>query len=248
MPPEAANSFAFVVVQHLDPGRKSMLSELVGQYTRMPVREVTDGMVVKRGNVYVIPPNNDIALLTGQAAPDGAEQPARLRLPIDFFFRSLAQERRDRAVAVILSGTGTDGTLGLKAIKEAGGLVIVQQPDTAQYDGMPRSAIATGLADYVLPPGDMAARLYAYAQRVVGPALQGDAEQREAAVRGRSRCGRSSSCSALRPATISPATSRTRSSGASTAASPSTSSNPWKRTSTTSSRTPARSPSCSGSC
>ena len=169
MPQQAESALALVIIQHLDPDRKSLLSDLVRQYTRMTVHEVTDGMRVRPGHAYIIPPNKDMALLNGRLRLLEPSNPRGLRLPIDYFFRSLAQDRREQAIAVILSGTGTDGTLGLKAIKEGGGLVIAQQPDSAQYDGMPRSAIATGLVDYILPPDAMAARLLAYAQHIYGP-------------------------------------------------------------------------------
>jgi two-component system, chemotaxis family, CheB/CheR fusion protein len=158
---------AFVIVQHLDPDHKSILIDLVKRYTRLPVYKVEDEMVVKPGCVYVIPPNRDLALLDGKLHL--LEPTARhgLRLPIDFFFLSLAQDQREHAVGVILSGTGTDGTLGVKAIKEAGGMVMAQSPESAGYDGMPRSAIATGLVDYALPPDRMLQELSAYVQRAL---------------------------------------------------------------------------------
>ncbi len=167
MPAEAEDTTALVLVQHLDPDRKSLLADLVRQHTRMQVAEVTDGMEVQPGRAYTIPPNKDMALLNGRLRLLPPSMPRGLRLPIDFFFRSLAQDRREKAIGVVLSGAGTDGTLGIKAIKEGGGLVMVQAPESAQYDGMPRSAIGTGLADAILPPDEMPAQLFGYIQRAL---------------------------------------------------------------------------------
>jgi two-component system, chemotaxis family, CheB/CheR fusion protein len=164
MPADTESGMAFVLVQHLDPGHKSMLTELVRRYTKMQVFEVTDGMQVEPNCTYIIPPNKDMALMRGHLHLMEPVLPRGLRLPIDFFFRSLAQDRAEAAICIVLSGTGTDGTLGLRAIKEAGGMAMAQAPTTAGYDGMPRSAIATGLSDYVLPPGEMPAQLIAFAQ------------------------------------------------------------------------------------
>jgi two-component system CheB/CheR fusion protein len=168
MPADTESGMAFVLVQHLAPDHKSILSDLVRRYTRMQVFEVEDGMTIKPNCAYIIPPNRDMALLNGtlqllqQAAPHG------LRLPIDFFFRSLAQDQHERAICIVLSGTGSDGTLGVRAIKGEGGMVMAQNPESTEYDGMPRSAIATGLVDYVLPPAEMPARLIAYAAHAFG--------------------------------------------------------------------------------
>jgi two-component system CheB/CheR fusion protein len=164
MPADTESGMAFVLVQHLDPGHKSMLTELVRRYTKMQVFEVTDGMEVEPNCTYIIPPNKDMALLRGRLHLMEPASPRGLRLPIDFFFRSLAQDRGEAAICIVLSGTGTDGTLGLRAIKEAGGMAMTQAPSTAGYNGMPNSAISTGLADYILPPGEMPAQLIAFAQ------------------------------------------------------------------------------------
>ncbi|MCU0508042.1 MAG: chemotaxis protein CheR, partial [Anaerolineae bacterium] len=169
--PEAQSALAFVIVQHLDPDRKSLLGDLIGKHTRMRVVEATDGLHVERGTVSVIPPNKDLALVDGKLRLIEPVTPRGLRLSVDFFFRSLANDRRDKAVAVVLSGSGTDGTVGLRAIKEAGGLALAQQPDTAQYDSMPRSALATGLVDLVLPPEEMPAHIVAYLSRALGKTL-----------------------------------------------------------------------------
>ncbi|MBI5603544.1 MAG: DUF745 domain-containing protein [Deltaproteobacteria bacterium] len=168
MPPDTETGMAFVVVQHLDPDHKSILIDLVRQYTRMRVFKVEDGMEVEPNCVYVIPPNRDMAFLNGKLHLLEPEAPRGLRLPIDFFFRSLAQDQHERAICIVLSGTGTDGTLGLKAIKGEGGMAMAQSSESAAYDGMPRSAIATGLVDYVLPPDKMPEQLIAYGQHAFG--------------------------------------------------------------------------------
>ena len=172
MPPDMEPGMAFVLVQHLDPDHKSILIELVRKYTRMQVFKVEDGMEVEPNYIYVIPPNRDMAFLDGKLHLLEPGAPRGLRLPIDFFFRSLAQDQHERAICIVLSGTGTDGTLGLKAIKGEGGMAMVQSPESAAYDGMPRSAIATGLVDYVLPPDKMPDQLIAYVKHAFGHRLQ----------------------------------------------------------------------------
>jgi two-component system, chemotaxis family, CheB/CheR fusion protein len=162
MPAETDSGFAFVIVQHLDPDHKSVLTDLVQRYTRMEVFEVTDGIKVLPNRTYIIPPNKDLALLDGRLQLLEPAVPRGRRLPIDFFFRSLAQDRGEQAVCLVMSGNGTDGTLGLRAVKESGGMAMVQDPETAEYDGMPRSAISTGLADYVVAPASMPEQLMAY--------------------------------------------------------------------------------------
>jgi two-component system CheB/CheR fusion protein len=156
------SGMAFVLVQHLDPTHKSILSELISRYTKMKVFEAKDGMNVEANCVYIIPPNRDMTILHETLQVIEPEAPHGHREPIDFFFRSLAQDQRERAICIILSGTGTGGTLGMKAVKEEGGLAMVQEPESAKYDGMPRSAIATRLADYILPPDKMPEQLIAY--------------------------------------------------------------------------------------
>ncbi|MGD9817128.1 MAG: chemotaxis protein CheB [Desulfomonilaceae bacterium] len=163
MPPNSG--MAFVIVQHLDPTHKSILTELLGRYTKMKVIEVKDGMTVERNKVYVIPPNRYLAILGKKLhLLESGEIPGP-RVPIDFFFRSLAKDLQQKAICIVLSGTGTEGALGLRAIKGDGGMAMVQDPDTAKYDGMPRHAIATGLADYVLSPDKMPGELIAFVQR-----------------------------------------------------------------------------------
>jgi two-component system CheB/CheR fusion protein len=159
---------AFVLVQHLDPNHESILTDLIGRYTRMPVYEVKDGMVVQPNCVYVIPPNRDMTLEYGTLQLQEPAEPHGHRLPIDLFFRSLALSKQEQAIGIILSGTGSDGTLGVRAIKAEGGMVMAQSPESGEYDGMPRSAIATGLVDYILPPAEMPNQLIAYVTQVFG--------------------------------------------------------------------------------
>lgn len=159
---------AFVLVQHLDPTHKSILSDLIGRYTRMPVYEVKESMVVQPDCVYVISPNHDLVIEYGVLQIQEPAEPRGHRLPIDLFFRSLAQNKQEMAIGIVLSGTGNDGTLGIRAIKTEGGMVMVQSPESSEYDGMPRSAIATGLADYILAPAEMPAQLIAYVNQVFG--------------------------------------------------------------------------------
>jgi len=172
MPADTEPGMAFVLVQHLAPDHKSILTEIIQRYTRMQVFEVEDGMVVKSNCAYIIPPNRDMALLNGTLQLLEPSEPRGQRLPIDFFFHSLARDQRERAICVVLSGTGSDGTLGLRAIKGEGGMAMAQSPDTTEFDGMPGSAIGTGLVDYVLPPDEMPAQLIAYATHAFGPNSQ----------------------------------------------------------------------------
>jgi two-component system CheB/CheR fusion protein len=162
MPADVDPGMAFVLVQHLAPDHKSILTDLLQRYTRMQVFEVEDGMKVRRNCAYIIPPNRDMALLNGSLQLLEPFAPRGQRLPINFFFRSLAQDQRDRAIGIVLSGTGSDGTLGVRAIKGEGGMVMAQTPDSTEFDGMPRSALATGLVDFELPPAEMPAQLIAY--------------------------------------------------------------------------------------
>ena len=156
-----ASGLAFVIVQHLDPTHEGAMPELLQRATRMPVEQVRDGMRVQADHVYVIPPGKDLSILRGVLHLSEPGSPRGLRLPIDGFLRALATDQRSKSVAVILSGMGTDGTLGLRAVKESGGLVLVQEPSSAKFDSMPRSAISTRLADLVAPPQDLPTRLLA---------------------------------------------------------------------------------------
>nr|CRH04913.1 putative MCP methyltransferase/methylesterase, CheR/CheB with PAS/PAC sensor [Candidatus Magnetococcus massalia] len=151
----ANTGMAFIIVQHLDAKHASILSELVGQYTLMQVDQITHGVHVRPNHVYVIPPNRTLSIRQGllhlTAPPEKPPHP----LTVDIFFRTLAEDTKERSIAIILSGTGSDGTQGLRAIKEVGGVVIAQDPETTQFDGMPTSAINTGLVDLILPPISM---------------------------------------------------------------------------------------------
>jgi chemotaxis methyl-accepting protein methylase len=153
---------AFVVVQHLDPKHKGMLPELLQRATKMKVVQVTDRIRVRPDRVYVIPPNRDLSLFHGTLHLLAPVAPGGLRLPINSFFLSLAEDQRERSIGVILSGMGSDGTLGLKAIKEQAGLAVVQDPATAKFDAMPRSAVEAGLADIVGAANTLPAKLIAY--------------------------------------------------------------------------------------
>lgn len=150
---------AFVVVSHLGPDHKGMLAELLQHYTSMAVRQAEDGMKLRPNSIYVIPPNADLSILQGRLQLLEPVAPRGLRTPIDYFFKQLAQDQRERGVGIILSGMGTDGTQGVKAIKEQLGLVLVQDPATAKYDAMPHSALGTGLVDMVAPAKDLPVRL-----------------------------------------------------------------------------------------
>lgn len=145
---------AFVLIQHLDPKHHSILSELVSKETDMPVVEVTDGVRIEPNHIYVIPPNATLSISDCKLRL-GPREEALKHMSIDHFMRSLAEAQGNRAIGVILSGTGTDGTLGMREIQAQGGVTLVQDETTAKYEGMPRSAIAAGCVDHVLPPGKL---------------------------------------------------------------------------------------------
>ena len=157
VPPDSG--LAFVLVSHLDPDHVSMLTEILQRVTAMPVVEARDQMAVEQNRVYVIPPNRDMAIFHGVLQLSVPAEPRGQRMPIDAFLRSLAEDQGEKAVGIILSGTGTDGTQGLRAILGAGGITLVQAPATAKYDAMPQSAIRAGFASHVLPVEDMPAVL-----------------------------------------------------------------------------------------
>ena len=165
MPPDS--DIAFALVSHLDPTHTSILPELIQKKTKMSVKQVKDGMKVEPNHVYIIPPNKEMAILNGTLQLLKKVTPRSIHLPIDSFFRSLAKDQTSNAIGIILSGTGTDGTLGLRAIKEEAGMVMVQDLDSAKYDGMPRSAVATGLVDYVLPPEKMPNQLLNFTRHTI---------------------------------------------------------------------------------
>ncbi len=162
MPIDTDPDMAFVLVQHLAPDHSSILTDLIQRYTRMKVYEVENGMQVQPNCAYIIPPNRDMALLNGTLQLLMPFAPRGQRLPIDFFFRSLAQDQHERAIGIILSGTGSDGTSGARAIKAEGGIVMAQNTESTEFSGMPCSIIATGLVDYVMPPAEMPAQLITY--------------------------------------------------------------------------------------
>lgn len=162
MPADKDPDMAFVLVQHLAPDHKSILINLIQRYTRMQVSEVEDGVEVQPNRVYIIPPNRDMAVLNGTLQLLEPSDARGHRLPIDFFFQSMAQDLHERAVCIVLSGTGSDGARGIREVKAEGGMVMAQTLDSAEYDGMPRSAIATGDVDFILPAAEMPARLIAY--------------------------------------------------------------------------------------
>jgi two-component system CheB/CheR fusion protein len=160
MRPDAGLSF--VVVQHLSPDFRSLMDELLSRRTQIAIHRVEDGMVVEPNAIYLIPPKKEMIITGGRLLLSDKDPSTGLSLPIDTFFRSLAQDVGERAVGIILSGTGSDGSRGIRAIHEAGGLLIAQSVETAKFDGMPRSAIDTGVVDLVLPPEEMSAALLNY--------------------------------------------------------------------------------------
>jgi two-component system CheB/CheR fusion protein len=156
------SGMAFIIVQHLDPTHKGIMHELLRRATSMEVFQVKDRMRIKPNCVYVIPPNKDMSILHGVLHLFEPTTPRGLRLPIDFFLRSLASDRQECSIGVILSGMGSDGTMGLRAIKEKMGVALVQDPASAKFDSMPRSAIGAGLADLVAPAEDLPGKIIAY--------------------------------------------------------------------------------------
>ena len=153
---------AFIVVSHLDPNHVSIMPELIQRSTKMKCFPAEDGMVVEPNHVYVAPPNRDLAVLHGTIQLMEPLEAHGFRLPIDFFFRSLSADAGEKAICIILSGMASDGTAGLRAVKSELGMVMVQDPRSAKFDGMPSSAIKTELADYILPPEEMAPLLIKY--------------------------------------------------------------------------------------
>lgn len=161
----ADSGIAFVLIPHLDPSHESLMVELLSKWTSMPVVEAKHGMRVQVNSVYVIPPNFFLSISSGLLQLSEPPKERGFRTSIDFFLRSLAQDQGERSIGIVLSGTGSHGALGVREIKLAGGMVIAQQPDTAEYDQMPQSAIDTGVVDCVLAPGEMPAALVQYVQQ-----------------------------------------------------------------------------------
>lgn len=153
---------AYLVIQHLAPDYKSMMNELLARFTKLAIKKITDGLLVEANTIYLIPPSHNLTIYHGSLYLQPYNPQRSFNLPVDVFLRSLANDQEKQAIAVILSGTGSDGTLGVKAIKEMGGMVIVQEEESAKFNGMPRNAIATGLADYILPPAKMGEAIRTY--------------------------------------------------------------------------------------
>src|SRR5262249_48211886 len=153
----------FVVVTHLHPGRVSLMPELLARHCPMPMLQVNGRTALEPNHVYLAAPGGTLAILNGVLHPMEAPEGPR-HLPIDSFFRSLARDQKEQAIGIVLSGTGTDGTLGLKEIKGASGMTMAQEEATARYSGMPHSAITSLQVDYVLAPRDMPTQLLAYAK------------------------------------------------------------------------------------
>jgi two-component system CheB/CheR fusion protein len=160
MPPDSG--IAFVLVPHLDPAHESLMVELLARHTTMPVVEAENDMPVEANHVYIIPPNKYMTIHGGILRLTGPVERRTSQTSIDLFLRSLADDQQERSICIILSGTGSHGALGLKAVKAAGGIAMVQDPETAEYERMPQSAIATGLADYILPAEQMPDALVKY--------------------------------------------------------------------------------------
>ncbi|HYE67083.1 MAG TPA: chemotaxis protein CheB, partial [Anaerovoracaceae bacterium] len=159
--PDGAN-LAFVIIQHLSSDYKSLLVELVSRHTNMKVFEAEDETTVQKNCIYVIPNNKFITIENGKLQLEAKKKTQAPNNAVDTFLYSLAKSKKNRAIAVILSGTGTDGTKGIEAIKKNGGLVIIQDPSTAKFDGMPNSAIQLGITDLILPPSQMPAEILNY--------------------------------------------------------------------------------------
>jgi len=161
----ADSDMAFVVIQHLDPSHVSHMAEILAKFTDMRVVQADDQMALDTNSVYTIPPKKFLGLVDGMLHLTEPVKRDGVRMPIDFFFRSLAEDQREKAICVLLSGSGSDGTLGIREIRGAGGMIMAQDPETAQFDSMSRSAIATGLVDYVLPVAEMPGALIKYVQQ-----------------------------------------------------------------------------------
>jgi two-component system CheB/CheR fusion protein len=160
----AGCDIAFVVIQHLDPTHKSIMSSLLKKYTAMEITEIADGMKVEKNRVYLAPPNFNVAIIGNTLHHVTPEKSHGVNLPIDYFFRSLAEDQAERSIGIILSGTGSDGTLGMREIKGAGGMAMAQAEEQAKFSGMPKSAIDTGIVDFVLPAESMPGQLIRYAK------------------------------------------------------------------------------------
>ena len=157
------SGLGFVVIQHLSPDHRSLMADILGKQTEMKVLQVERDTEIEPNTVYLIPPKKNLTV-RGRRLRLSDYDHTVLNHPIDIFFNSLAEEYGERAVAVVLSGTGTDGTGGIRTVKDRGGLTIVQKPESAKFDGMPRSAISTGLVDWVLPPSQIGGEIVNFAR------------------------------------------------------------------------------------
>ncbi len=162
MPGES--NLAFIVIQHLSPDYKSLMVELLSKKTSLPVHRIEDGMQVLPNHIYLIPPKSNLTIFHGKLLLSEQDHNRGINLPIDIFMRSLAEDQGEKAIGIILSGTGSDGMRGVRAIKEFGGMVMVQDEATAKFDGMPRASISTGLADFILAPEEMPVQLLAFSK------------------------------------------------------------------------------------
>jgi len=158
---------AFVIIQHLSPDYKSLMNEILAKHTDMDIIQAKDNLQVEANKIYLLPPKNNLKIFHGKLYLTPHQGQRSLNLPIDIFFRSLAEDKKEKGIAVILSGTGSDGTRGIRHIKEFGGMVIVQDQNTAQFDGMPRSAIIAGMVDFILAPEQMGEAVVKYIKNPV---------------------------------------------------------------------------------
>ena len=158
------SNMAFVIIQHLSPKHKSIMASLMDKHTRMTVSQIEDGTKLEPNHVYLNPPGKNVSIFNNCLHLLDIVKAGAINMPVDFFFRSLSEDQGDNAIGIILSGTASDGTMGVKAIKGEGGMVMVQQPETAKYDGMPKSAIDTGFVDFILPVEKMPETLIQYVQ------------------------------------------------------------------------------------
>ena len=250
------SGMAFVIVLHLSPKHESRADQILQRVTNMPVLQVLEPTPIEANTVYLISPSNELSMIDGFLNVTKANRPRGRPIAIDLFFRSLADDHRERAISIVMSGSGSDGALGIGRIKEQAGVAIVQSPDDAEYDEMPKSAIATGQADLVLPVAAHAAK----ADRVV------EQRARHPAARPRRRkprwsppraappktpstcCAASSPRCAPAPATTSITTSARRCCGASSVACRSTRSRTCADTGTSSMNTPRKRRTCCATC
>lgn len=160
---------AFIIIQHLSPDHKSLMSELLSKHTTMPVYRAEDNLRVESNSIYLLIPRKSLRIFHGNLLLSDMDQSEGIHLPIDLLLKSLAEDKKEKAIAIILSGTGSDGTRGCRAIKEFGGMIMVQDEHSAKFDGMPKSVITTGLPDFILPPEEMPKQLEAYVKYPFSP-------------------------------------------------------------------------------